>query len=823
MVTLPSTPLHVVVFSKDRPLQVDATVRSLLATCTDPDRLAVQVLYLASTERSRARYERLAGDLSSVSFVPEQGFRDSLLRLLPGDGLVAFVVDDALFVRSWSVASVAESLERRPDAIGFSLRLGRNTVYCYMLDAPQRPPAFEESGDALAFRWPGAEHDFGYPLELSSSVYRAAEIGPVVARLAFRNPNDLESRLDETKLAFSESRPTLLCYPATVAFCAPVNVVQTTHRTNRSGARADQSPEALDRAFDEGRRIDVAALRGLTPRAVHEEITLPLSPRRPPAASASGPDLGRPAAGPTVSVVIPCYRQAALLPFAVSSVALQTLRDWEIVVVDDGSPDDTAEVTERLASRLPAGRLRLLRQANAGAPAARNAGIAASRGRYVLPLDADDAIDPSFLEKTVAALEADPAASIAFTDVVLFGGRSGVWRMGPFDLESLRERNRLCCTSLLRRDAWETIGGFRPEMTSGYEDWDFWIACAARGLRAVHVAEPLFFYRQGAEGTNATALRHHDQLRARIVVDRPEAFSRAERAAAERLLAAWPLPRRGEDARVPEGPAVSVVIPCFRQAEFLPFAVSSVARQTFTDWEIVVVDDGSPDDTFAVARRLAKALPPGRLRVVRQANAGLSAARNAGIRSARGRYILPLDADDGIDAGYLAATVTHLERYVGFAVVTTDGVTFGARQELLRPIAPAGPHRIKYANSLNYCSLYRRAVWDAVGGYNPNMTMGYEDWDFWVGVTEAGFQVAHLPEPLFLYRVREESMFTRARRHDGQLRARIVLNHPDLFSAAERSAAETALATHPLPLHPSAMAAAGLPPLPDSRAAARGR
>ena len=167
--------------------------------------------------------------------------------------------------------------------------------------------------------------------------------------------------------------------------------------------------------------------------------------------------------------------------------------------------------------------------------------------------------------------------------------------------------------------------------------------------------------------------------------------------------------------------------------------------------------------------------------------------------------------------------MTHLERYVGFAVVTTDGVTFGARQELLRPIAPAGPHRIKYANSLNYCSLYRRAVWDAVGGYNPNMTMGYEDWDFWVGVTEAGFQVAHLPEPLFLYRVREESMFTRARRHDGQLRARIVLNHPDLFSAAERSAAETALATHPLPLHPSAMAAAGLPPLPDSRAAARGR
>src|SRR5689334_1514338 len=106
---------------------------------------------------------------------------------------------------------------------------------------------------------------------------------------------------------------------------------------------------------------------------------------------------------PRVSVVVPCWNQACFLPEAVGSVLEQTFRDFEIVIVDDGSPDDTADVAARLIAQNPDAQIRLVRRENGGLPAARNTGVAAARGELVLPLDADDRIAPGFLESAVAA------------------------------------------------------------------------------------------------------------------------------------------------------------------------------------------------------------------------------------------------------------------------------------------------------------------------------------------------------------------------------------------------------------------------------------
>lgn len=123
---------------------------------------------------------------------------------------------------------------------------------------------------------------------------------------------------------------------------------------------------------------------------------------------------------PVVSVVIPCHDYARYLPEAVSSVLAQTFRDWELVIVDDGSTDDTVEVTQSLIACHPDRRIRLLQQSNAGVSAARNTGIEASTGRYILPLDADDVIAATMLEKTVGVLDSDPGIAIASTDVFTF-------------------------------------------------------------------------------------------------------------------------------------------------------------------------------------------------------------------------------------------------------------------------------------------------------------------------------------------------------------------------------------------------------------------
>jgi len=186
------------------------------------------------------------------------------------------------------------------------------------------------------------------------------------------------------------------------------------------------------------------------------------------------------------------------------------------------------------------------------------------------------------------------------------------------------------------------------------------------------------------------------------------------------------------------------------------------------------------------------------VRVHRQANAGLAEARNAGIRLARGRYILPLDCDDAIDARYLEGTVALLEES-GADIVGTDMMIFGARQGSWKVDPCAGLKALLAENRMVYCSLYRREAWEAVGGYNPNMTAGYEDWDFWVGCAERGLRFAHLREPLFYYREKEASMLTTARRWDRPLRARLVLNHPRCYSVAELEAAGRILAEQPLP------------------------
>lgn len=270
--------LHVIVFSKDRPLQLDATLRSLRATCAAPDAVQVKVIHVASTPRLAELYARVAAENPWAELVPERGFRETLLAAARGAGLLGFVVDDCLFVRPWDPAPIAAVLASHAEVIGASLRLGRNTAHCYMLDRPQRvPPLLPLGGGLLALEWPVAEHDFGYPLELSSSLYRASDLVPLLERLPYRNPNELELALATVaREAFATTRPVLLCPERSAAFCAPLNVVQTTF-ANRNGARPEHSPEALADRYERGERIDVDALRGYTPRACHEELALPFT------------------------------------------------------------------------------------------------------------------------------------------------------------------------------------------------------------------------------------------------------------------------------------------------------------------------------------------------------------------------------------------------------------------------------------------------------------------------------------------------------------------------------------------------------------------
>lgn len=283
-----------IVFSKDRPLQLEALIRSMQLNCEGERPTITVALVRASTRRLKRLYESLFGELcQDAGFKPmmQRRFKVSLLRALDGaveaerrvDGapepVVCFLVDDTLFVRRFSFSLAAGVLRARHKALGFSLRLGNNTTYCYSLDRDQKMPVASRVDDnVFAYSWVGADADFGYPLELSSSLFRLGDVGPLLRNLSYENPNELEAVLAASAGGWVESRPDLLCFSPSVAFSVPVNRVQQAYE-NRAGESPEYTASALADSFARGLRVDVAAYAGFVPRGCHQEVALILKDR----------------------------------------------------------------------------------------------------------------------------------------------------------------------------------------------------------------------------------------------------------------------------------------------------------------------------------------------------------------------------------------------------------------------------------------------------------------------------------------------------------------------------------------------------------------
>ncbi len=198
----------------------------------------------------------------------------------------------------------------------------------------------------------------------------------------------------------------------------------------------------------------------------------------------------------TVSVVIPCFNQGHFLEEAVASVLGQSFADFEIIVVNDGSTD---ERTIRMLENFAMEKTRVIHTANHGLAGARNNGIAAAKGRYILPLDADDRIEPEYLEKAVAVLDDDPGVGIVYCRARLFGAVESEWDLPDYSLERMLVDNIIFCSACYRRDDWLAAGGYDPGMIYGWEDYEFWLSLIEKGRKVVRLPETLFCYRVASD------------------------------------------------------------------------------------------------------------------------------------------------------------------------------------------------------------------------------------------------------------------------------------------------------------------------------------
>jgi glycosyltransferase involved in cell wall biosynthesis len=202
-------------------------------------------------------------------------------------------------------------------------------------------------------------------------------------------------------------------------------------------------------------------------------------------------------------------------------------------------------------------------------------------------------------------------------------------------------------------------------------------------------------------------------------------------------------------------PLVSVIIPCYNHGAFLREALESIPLNLFEGIEVIIINDGSTDKlTIEVLNELQKE----GVTVIHQVNQGLGKTRNNGIKLAKGKYILPLDADNKLTTVYFEKGVDFLENNPNFSVVYGDPILFGDK-EGIAPVRDFNLQDLITGNYIDACALYRKSAWEAVGGYDENMPfMGVEDWEFWLNLSFKGFKFYHLAEPSYFYRVVIDSM-----------------------------------------------------------------
>ncbi|CAN1537966.1 WcaA Glycosyltransferases involved in cell wall biogenesis [Flavobacteriaceae bacterium] len=209
-----------------------------------------------------------------------------------------------------------------------------------------------------------------------------------------------------------------------------------------------------------------------------------------------------------ISVIVPCYKQAQFLPETLQSVLNQTYSNWECIIVNDGSPDQTEQVAQEWCSK--DNRFKYIKKENGGLSSARNAGIAVCKGEYILPLDSDDKIQPIYLEKINKAFYDNPELKLVSSRIQFFGAKNTEYILSDYSYKNQLVTNCFVCCSSFKKADWERLQGYDEQMKS-FEDWEFWIRLLDDKSEVYKIPEVMFLYRKHDNGSLSNTFNtNHD-------------------------------------------------------------------------------------------------------------------------------------------------------------------------------------------------------------------------------------------------------------------------------------------------------------------------
>lgn len=426
-----------------------------------------------------------------------------------------------------------------------------------------------------------------------------------------------------------------------------------------------------------------------------------------------------------VSIIITCYNLEKYIEEAVQSALGQNFTyPYEIIIVDDCSQDGSRKILHSLRKKHRKLKL-IFNDENMRAGPSRNEGIRHARGEYIVCLDGDDTIPPDFIATLYDAISRDRSIGIAYGDFHLFGEQRGTVRCQDWNFSKLIRGNLLGCCNMFRKVAWERCGGYK-NINPSWEDYELWLNIGKHGYDGIHV-DTHFNYRIRNTGRNIESQGQEARLRAIVNACHPELYPCS----------------------------IGIVIPCYKQKEYLPDAIRSLQEQRYQDFRAVIVDDGAHQN-------LSEVIPNDdhRFKLIElDNNQGLPAARNRGIELLDTEYILPLDADDALTPDTLGQMLKIQDATIEPLIVYGDIIPFwNDGTEVKVSLEDYDFGRLLAHSIIPATAMYPREAWEKVGGYDELMRDGYEDWDFHIRLGLIGVCGHRIRRSILKYRQREGTM-----------------------------------------------------------------
>jgi len=531
---------------------------------------------------------------------------------------------------------------------------------------------------------------------------------------------------------------------------------------------------------------------------------------------------------PQVSVIIPAYNGDRYIAQAVESVISQTYKNWEIIVVDDGSTDDTRQALQPYVEKI-----RYVYQENQGVAAARNRGIQESRGELIAFLDQDDFFLSHKLAGQVALFDAQPSLGIVNSGwrMVKEQGETvsdiNCWEYFPtLNLKTWIVQMPVLPSAMMFSRKWlENVGGFNSEFDS-VDDADLVLRLALLGCESAWLPQVTVCYRQ--HDKNVSIKKSLEQANLFIKLkqnffnkpDLPQDIRDLENPAfyealtwmawhlyytgypasaveyyqksfaytpysAKKTVADWinrlgwcckayGFPRNMQTLRnLPEWKnlmssilpqktvRVSVIIPTYNCDCYILKAVESVIDQSYQDWEIIVVDDGSTDNTRQILEPYWDLI-----QYVYQENQGAAIARNRGCELAKGEFLAFLDSDDFFLPEKLEKQIAWFDADPTLDLVQTGWLIVDKKDEGIYGVKPweEAPQLdlqslVLYKSVRSSALMLRREWWERLGGFDPRFSLT-EDLDFVLRLALKGCNLVWLKEILTCYRQHDSNLMS---------------------------------------------------------------